>query len=102
MINGKASEFIDKLYYADNYVLFHGEKYFANGCQSRKSTDGKIISVRLEVYNLTSDTTVFSVTKPSSIECVRSFEEAAIWDGKKFWEAECQMQWVDKKEFHLR
>ena len=95
MIDGKASEFIDKLYYEDNYVLFHGEKYFINGCQSKEGADGKIISVRLEVYNLTSDTTVFSVTKSSPTECVKMFEEAAIWNGKTFWDAECQMQWVD-------
>lgn len=95
MIDGKASEFIDKLYYEDNYVLFHGEKYFVNGCQSKKDVNGKIISVRLEVYNLISKTTVFSATKPSAIECIEMFEKAAIWDGKTFWEAECQMQWID-------
>lgn len=37
----------------------------------------------------------FEGTKSSPSECVKMFEEAAIWDGKNFWEAECQMQWVE-------
>ena len=96
MIDGNAPEFIDKLYYEDHYVVYNGKKYFFNGCQSKKNADGKVVSVRLEVYDISSDTTVFSVTKPSATECVEAFEEAPIWDGKSFWDIESQMQWVDE------
>ncbi len=95
MIDGNVNDFIDKLYYEDHYVEYRGEKFFFNGCCTEKDNTGKIISVRLEVYNLTRGTTVFSTTMPSAYECITEFETAAIWNGKTFWDAENEMQWVD-------
>lgn len=62
---------------------------------NRHAPDGNTI-VRLEVYDLTNDTTLFSVTKSSASECVEAFENAPIWGGKNFWDIESQMQWVDE------
>lgn len=95
MINGNATSFIDKLYYEDHYVIYDREKYFINGCQTSKSSDGKVASVRLEVYNLTRDTTVFSTIQATAIECINTFEIANIWNGKTFWNAEQEIEWVD-------
>lgn len=95
MIDGNANDFIDKLYYEDHYVLFNENKYYVNGCQSKPDTNGSANSVRLEVYNLSENSTVFSVTKSSASECVEAFEKAPIWNGKTFWEAETDMEWVD-------
>ncbi len=50
----------------------------------------------IEIYNLSTDKTIFSVTRSSSAECIESFEDAPIWNGKTFWEVESQMQWVDE------
>ena len=96
MIDGNVAEFIDKLYYEDHYVIYNGEKYFFNGCQTSKDNTGNIISVTLEIYNLSIDRTVFSITKSSAMECIEAFEEAPIWNGKTFWDIENQMQWVDE------
>lgn len=96
MINGNANTFIDKMYYEDHYVMFDKEKYFVNGCQTKTDTDGHSLSVRLEVYNLSQNITVFSITKPSAAECVSAFEDAPIWNGKTFWEAEKEIEWVDE------
>ena len=52
--------------------------------------------VRLEVYNLSTDETIFSTTKASAIECIEALEEAPIWNGKSFWDVESQMKWVDE------
>ena len=95
MINGDANVFIDQLSYEDHYVLFNGVKYFLNGCQVNKNDEGKIISVRLEVYDLTSQTTIYSVTKKNSSECLVAFQDAKIWNGKSFWEVEQDIEWVD-------
>ena len=95
MINGNASDFIENLSYEDNYALFHGNKYFFNGCQVRKNDKGKIIEVRLEVYNLTENTTVFSVKAHSIQKCIEAFENAEFFDGKTFWEAENEIEWID-------
>ena len=94
MIDGNTKDFLDKLFYEDHYVVYEGEKYFLNGCQTTYNDD-KSESVRLEVYNLSKNITVFSVTKPTAIECVESFQEAKIWNRKDFWEAENIMVWVD-------
>ena len=95
MIDGNVYDFLDKLYYEDHYVIYNNEKYFFNGCQSRISPDGKVMSVRLEIYNLSTDKTVFSVTKASASECIEAFEDALIWNGKSFWDIEKFMKWVD-------
>ena len=96
MINGNPATFIDKMYYEDHYVIFNNEKYFVNGCQTKMDADGNTLSVRLEVYNLTQNATIFSATKSSASECISSFENALIWDGKKFWDAEPDIEWVDE------
>lgn len=96
MIDGNVNDFIDKLYYEDHYVVYHGEKFYFNGCCTKKDDTGKILSVRLEVYNLTRDTTVFSTTMSSAAECITELENALIWNGKTFWEVEGEMQWVDE------
>lgn len=95
MIDGNVYDFLDKLYYEDHYVIYNNEKYFFNGCQSRISLDGKVMSVRLEIYNLSTDKTVFSVTKASASECIEALEDALIWNGKSFWDIEKFMKWVD-------
>lgn len=96
MIDGKVSEFLDKLCYEDHYIVYNNEKYFFNGCQSEKDANGKVISVKLEVYNLSTDEIIFSVTKKSAIECIEALEEAPIWNGKSFWDVESNMKWVDE------
>ncbi len=96
MIDGKATDFIDKLYYEDHYVVYNGDKYFFNGCQTSKDNTGKITSVLLEIYNLSIGKTVFSIIKSSATECIEAFEDAPIWNGKTFWDVESQMQWVDE------
>lgn len=95
MINGNANDFIDKLSYEYHYVLFNGIKYFLNGCQVSKNGEGKVVSVRLEVYDLTNNVTIFSVTKSTISECLSGFQDAKIWNGKSFWDVEQDIEWVD-------
>ncbi|MBQ7296587.1 MAG: hypothetical protein IJW86_10440 [Clostridia bacterium] len=95
MIDGNATEFIDKLSYEDHYVVFQGKKFFLNGCQAKKDEKGNVISVTLEVYDLTDNKTVFSATKSSAFECIKAFEKANIWDNKTFWKAESEIECID-------
>lgn len=95
MIDGNAGAFIDKLSYEDHYVMYKNEKYFFNGCQTKKDNNGNIVYVLLEVYNLTENKTIFSVKKKSMSECIAAFEKAELWDNRSFWEAESEMEWVD-------
>ena len=95
MINGNASEFIDELTYQDHYAVYQGQKYYFNGCQCHYDRNGDIVSVTLEVYNLTTKEPVFSVTQSSASKCVDQFEKAKIFNGKTFWDAEKDIEWVD-------
>lgn len=95
MIDGNASDFIDKLSYEDHYIMFDGKKYFLNGCQTRKDSCGNVISVKLEVYDLENEITVFSVTKNSISECLLEFEKTKIFNGKSFWKVEKEIELVD-------
>lgn len=94
MIDGNVKDFIDKLYYEDHYVLYENRKYFFNGCQ-HKMSDGKTLSVFLEIYELTSGKTVFTTEKPTADECIEAFENAPVWHGKTFYEVQDSMRWVD-------
>ena len=96
MIDGSVREFIEKLYYEDHYILYCNEKYYFNGCCSTTDSDGKVISVKLAIYNLSRETTVYAVEMPTADECIEAFENAPIWDGKTFWDVEDQMTWVDE------
>ena len=95
MIDGNAMEFISKLYYEDAYAIFNANKYYFNGCQSTRLDDGNE-TVRMEVYNLTLDTTVFSVTRSNATACLEVFQNATIFNGKTFWEVESEIAWVDE------
>jgi len=96
MIDGKANDFIEELYYEDHYVIYNGEKFFFNGCQTITDKNMNVRLVRLEIYNLSKDVTVFSVTKPTEAECIEAMENAPIWDGKTFWEVENEFKWTDE------
>jgi hypothetical protein len=95
MINGKASDFIECLSYEDNYAIFRGNKYFFNGCQSQKNHLGEVVLVKLEVYDLTNKSTIYSVSQKTVSECLSALQEAKIWDGKSFWDVEQEFEWVD-------
>jgi len=95
MIDGNVDNFIESLLYEDAYILYQGKKYFINGCSCRFDNKDKMIDVRLEVYNLDDNCTIFSTVKATHKECISEFESARIFNGKSFWEAEKDIQWVD-------
>ncbi len=95
MINGNAGNFIDELYYQDHYAIFRGEKLFFNGCQCKVDNDKKIVSATLEIYNLKTNEVLFSTEQESPSECIKRFEDAPIFNGKTFWQAEGEIEWVD-------
>ena len=96
MIDGNARDFIEKLHYEDHYVIYNGNKFFFFFCQTKTSSDGTVEYVSLEVYNLSTDETIFSIKKSFASDCILALEEAPIWGGKTFWEIENEMQWVDE------
>lgn len=91
MINGDAAKFIDGLYYGDErFFIYDGYKYFIQGYYE----SGKPMLV---MYVIESDDNDFEWRAFSDNESypVSQFEDAAIFSGKKFWEVEQDIEWVD-------
>ena len=90
MINGNSREFINGLYYGDErFFLYNGEKYFIQGyCE-----DNKYI---LEIYVIENEENDFHWKSTSQSNYpVEEFEKTKIFNGKTFWEAEKEIEWVD-------
>ena len=95
MINGDAGKFVEELACQDHYALFQSKILFFNACQCRFNESGKMISAALEVYNLTDNTVLFSTEQDNCSRCIEQFENAAIFNGKTFWQVEQDIEWVD-------
>ena len=95
MINGNVNEFVDGLYYGDErWFMFRGIKYFIQGWV--KNEEFTLELEQMEPY-LYQDSPLWTKTCScdQKQEAVESFLKAPLFDGKTFWEAEQEMEWVD-------
>ena len=90
MINGNPKEFLETLYNGeDTYFMFNKITYFAQGYSLNEAWHYEIVQ-----ENPTSDLVLWEYN--GNIEnVIASFENAEIFDGKKFWEAEKDIEWTD-------
>ena len=95
MINGNVNEFVDGLYYGDErWFMFRGIKYFIQGWV--KNEEFTLELEQMEPY-LYQDRPLWTKTCnfDQRQEAVESFLKAPVFDGKTFWDAEQEMEWVD-------
>lgn len=91
MINGNVNEFVDHIHYGDELIfIFDGKKYFLQGLL----TDGKY-TLYLDRWSPPSDEYIWFGIGDDKKYPVNEFLDAKIWNGKNFWQAECDMKWVD-------
>ena len=91
MINGNVQAFIEGLYYGDErFFLYNGMKYFIQGYYENE----KPILV-LYVLEPADNDFKWQAISDNNDYPVAEFENAKIWGGKSFWEAEKDMTWVD-------
>jgi len=91
MTNGDEREFIDGLHYGDErFFLFHGRKYFVQGY----FIDGKPM-LEAYIFEPADNDFLWREFSTGKHYPVSAFENAKIFDGKSFWEAEKEMEWVD-------
>lgn len=91
MNTGDAQAFIDGLYYGDErFFLYKGNKYFIQGYFVNRKP-------MLEVYIIDSPENNFhwQAFSEDNNYPVSEFEKAKIFEGKNFWEAEQEIEWVD-------
>ena len=92
MINGNTMEFVDRIYSGqDTIFIYKGIKYWFQGYTLPQG------GVHMEViqYQPPSDTWIWEHNGKTIEECQKAFLSALIFDGKSFWEAESEIEWVD-------
>ena len=93
MINGNPHEFLDHVYSGqDTVYLYHGIKYW---CQGYVRPGTHIWHMEVFQYQPPSDDNIWEYDSIMMTECMEAFIEAPIFDGKCFWEAESEIEWVD-------
>ena len=95
MIGGKTTDFIEKTTYEECSVLYKGIKYFFHGLIFNKEEN--LYSYDIDVWDNDGNyiKTVFSEKNTSMETCMALAHSSPIFDGKTFWEAEPEMEWVE-------
>ena len=90
MKNGDVREFVDHIHCGDElWFLYDGKKYFLEGWYDNGHLD-------LYLYEMADNGKKYVWEGDASDYPVDAFLEAKIWNGKSFWNAEQDMEWVDE------
>lgn len=91
MINGNVNEFVDHIHYGDELVfLYEGKKYFLQGFK----LEG-LYTLLLDRWDPPGDDYIWVGKGTDKAYPVEKFLNAPIFEGKTFWEAEKEIEWVD-------
>ena len=95
MKNGNVNAFVDKTTIEECAVMYGGVKYFFHGLLF--DSESKTYSFTIDIWDENGDyvKTVFDKTATSASECMELAFAEPIFDGKSFWEAETEMEWVE-------
>jgi hypothetical protein len=92
MINGDANEFLDKAYTGQDLIyIYHGIKYWFQGY----SDENGVKHMEVVQYKPASEGYIWEHDDQSMENCLSAFVEAPIFDGKRFWDVEQEIEWVD-------
>ena len=92
MINGKASEFVDRIYSCqDTIFIYEGVKYWFQGY----TLPNGVVHMEVSQYQPSCEQPVWEYDGKTIAECQTAFIEAPIFGGKSFWNAEQGIEWVD-------
>lgn len=94
MINGDLNDFLDGIHWGQEiWLKYKGVGYFLQGwnkdgmyhlCRQVFNKGGVKIQVDWEVVDEDNDV------------CVKAFLDAPIWDGKKFFDVEREIKWIEE------
>ncbi len=95
MINANVNEFIDHTLYEECAVMFHNKKYFFYGLLFHE--ENKTYSYDVALWDKAGNHVkwIFQETSPRSEELLERFYNKPIWDGKTFFSAEPEMEWIE-------
>ena len=93
MKDGNVNDFIDHSTYEEVAVLYNGKKYFFRGLMRDPIIEKYVFEIEYWGDNITE--TVYCATAESADACMKLFLSEPIIDGKKFWDIEKEMTWVE-------
>lgn len=94
MEGGRVNDFIDAFSYQSVAVVFQGEKFFSDGITTMPDGGHSFFIIKVnENGDFLED--VYEFEGETITDCIEAFENAPIWDGKTFYNAESEMMWVD-------
>lgn len=92
MINGNVREFVDRMYYGDELIfVYRNQKFFLQGFQE----DDGICRTYLDRWDPPGEDYIWIGEGDGKGFPVDDFLEEKLWDGRTFWQAESEMEWVD-------
>lgn len=90
MINGDVNEFVDYMSYgAELIFMYRGQKFFLQGMPFTQDT------LCLDRWEPPGTDYIWVAKGKDGAMPVEEFLNAKLWDGRNFWEAEYEMEWVD-------
>ena len=95
MKNGNVSEFIDQTTYEECAVMYMGAKYFFHGVIYDKEANEYSYDIDIWDDHGNYVRTIFSKKASSPEKCLELAQNEPIFEGKTFWEAEQDMEWVE-------
>ena len=92
MIGGNPNDFLDRIYSCqDTIYIYNGIKYWFQGYMPDSNT------VHMEViqYQPANNKEIWSHDAATIEQCKQAFIAAPLFNGKTFWDAEQDIEWVD-------
>lgn len=87
--------FLDVIVYGEAALRYRGHRYFINGARRFHGKEGLFLDVFQEDDGELPGPILFDTCQPTARACLLAFLRAPIWDGRTFWEAKDEMEWVD-------
>lgn len=92
LIHGNVHEFVDKMYYGEELIfIYKKQKFFLQGFLE----DDGIYTTYLDRWEPPANDYIWIGRGDSKNYPVDKFLSQKLWDGKSFWDAEKNMEWVD-------
>ena len=95
MIDGKASDFIDKITFQEEAVMYNGKKYFFHGLIYDPNSKNYSFEIHLWDLNDNYVDTVYKCSAETQDDCIKKVLNEPIIEGKCFWDIEQEMTWIE-------